>query len=127
MIRSGGFSMQTGKRLPDAFQEFMSIPTPFGGRSAASAGPRWADYRVRKTLTNYSGCHFSEISRAEKTGIDTAAGCPSGRRHTSQPGDAHAAGAEPPRASINTKKIPGKVTSRAPCITHINGFSGVVA
>jgi len=24
--------------------DIMSIPTPFGGRSGASSGPRWADH-----------------------------------------------------------------------------------
>ena len=35
-------AIQTGKRLPYTSLEIMSIPTPFGGRSAASSGPRWA-------------------------------------------------------------------------------------
>jgi hypothetical protein len=59
-----------------------------------------ADYRVRENLTNNSNNPVEKVSFNKKPGIEAVAGRPSGRRHTSQPGGAHAAGAEPPRASI---------------------------
>jgi len=65
-----------------------------------SLGHGGADYRVRENLTNNSDNFFEKISPNKKTGIETAAGRPSGRQYFSQAGDAHAAGAQPPRALI---------------------------
>jgi len=34
--------IQNEDMFPDISVDFMNLPTPFGGRSAASSGPRWA-------------------------------------------------------------------------------------
>lgn len=78
--------------------------------SGPLAGHGGADYCVRENLTNDSDNSFAKLSLNKKTGIETAAGRPSGRRHTSQPGAAHAAGAEPPGASKKNRKCTKKCT-----------------
>jgi hypothetical protein len=103
-MSTGGFLIQTGESFPEISVEFTSIPTPFGGRRDASSGRGWADYRVRENVVDNFIKSIQKLSPDKKTGIEAAAGRPSGRRHLSQPGGAHAAGAKPPRASIKNRQ-----------------------
>ena len=55
-----------------------SFPTPFGGRSGASSGPRWADYRfgggpvIEAAAGRHHGNFFIEIFYFEAMNGDIA-------------------------------------------------------
>ena len=50
-LNSEGMRCEKNHQVLRMVVKLMSLPTPFGGRSGASSGPRWADYRSGKTGT----------------------------------------------------------------------------
>jgi hypothetical protein len=73
------------------------------------SGHGGADYRVRETLGNSLNKSFEKLSSNKKISNEATAGRPSGRWHLSQAGDAHAAGVQPPRASMKNRKCTEKI------------------
>jgi hypothetical protein len=96
MIAHRGRLLQNEERFPDLSMKCMSIPTPFGGRRDASSGRGWAGSVSGPVMRTFPGklCE-GESRRAGNTSLSLM-------------GDAHAAGAKPPRASMKNRTCTGE-------------------